>query len=110
MPGQATLKYLRVNRSDIAYLQFLLEGYEGLATLTARDPGRGLMGLWVPPGRIHESEAFLRAVSGEIRLEEVVAGPGIDPENRTAGMSSPLPRLPDRLTAFGRDGQGRRGG
>ena len=36
-------RYYQVNRKDIALIQFIIEGYEGLATVTTADPGRACL-------------------------------------------------------------------
>ena len=37
-PPAIIKRYYRINRKDIAVVQFIIEGYEGMATLTTLDP------------------------------------------------------------------------
>lgn len=68
-------KKLRVKPEEIAFLQFLIEGYEGIGTLTTLDSRRGVVQLSIPGGLRAEAEEALRLIGRDITLEEVPAGP-----------------------------------
>ena len=45
-----TQRFLRINRRDISYLRFILEGYDGIAVLTTWDAARGIVRITIAPG------------------------------------------------------------
>ena len=59
--------YFRIQPSQISFFRFLLEGYDGLATLTTVEAGAGLVKTLVPASRCHEFWALLTAVSKELK-------------------------------------------
>ena len=63
--------YIRVKRRDIAYLKFILEGYDNLALLSVVDKYEAVLHLSYAPGRLEEVQEFLDGVSKEIHLEKV---------------------------------------
>ena len=70
---RSDLLFYRVDPYEIHYLKFILEAYEGLATLTTLNSKTGLIQLAVPPGRQDSLESLLEALGGELRLERVTA-------------------------------------
>jgi hypothetical protein len=68
---QSDLLFYRVDPYEIHYLKFILEAYEGLATLTTLDSEQGLIQLTVPPGRKDSLESLLEALGRELVLERV---------------------------------------
>jgi hypothetical protein len=50
-PLSMTPSYFRVDRKDIGLLRFILEAYEGVATLTTVNPGEGIVKVLAAPGR-----------------------------------------------------------
>lgn len=65
------LRYFRVERRDIAYFRFILDAYEGFATLSTLDAQQGLVVLSIPESQSDAVEALLAALGREISLEEV---------------------------------------
>lgn len=63
-----TLHY-RVDRHKIGYLKFILEGYEGLVTLSTQDAKQGIVILYMPPGCEADALAVMQALTGEIHME-----------------------------------------
>ena len=57
---QPIKKYLRVDRKKIHLIRFILEGYDGIATLTTIDPQRGIVLLNIPPGCEDDVESVIR--------------------------------------------------
>jgi hypothetical protein len=72
-PKRSDLLFYRVDPYEIHYLKFILEAYEGLATLTTLNSGTGLIQLAVPPGRKDSLEYLLGALGRELGLERVSA-------------------------------------
>jgi hypothetical protein len=68
---RSSLWIYRLDPFEIHYLKFILEAYDGLATLTTLDPGEGLVQLVVPPGCGRSLEALTEALGREIQLERV---------------------------------------
>ena len=62
---------VRVFRSEISYVRFLLEAYDGIAGLRTLNAGKGLLEIAVPPGRDREWADFLDHLRQEIMLEEI---------------------------------------
>lgn len=65
------IRYFRVDRRDIAYFRFILEAYEGLATLSTLDARQGTVVLYIPDCFAGDVDALLTALAGEITLEEI---------------------------------------
>ena len=61
--------YLRVNRRDIAFLKFIFESYEGVASVTTLDAGQGRVVICVAPGCESEVAAILDDLAREIYFE-----------------------------------------
>ena len=72
---ESLLKYYRIERSQIAYLKFILEAYDGIAVLSTVDPGPGLVVLRVAPGCEAEVEAVLEDLRKEILIESTSGPP-----------------------------------
>ena len=70
-PQRSSLWIYRVDPYEIHYLKFILEAYEGLATLTTLDPDQGLVQLAVPPGCKRSLEALIEALGQEMELERL---------------------------------------
>ncbi len=66
---------LRVNRRDIAFLKFILEGYDGLAQLTTVDASAGKLVLMIAPGCEETALALLDDLKQEMMMEIDVANP-----------------------------------
>lgn len=64
------LKYLKLKRKDIARLQFIIEGHEGLATCTTIDKNRAVVKLFIMPDLVEEAEDLISNLKKEIEFEE----------------------------------------
>lgn len=64
-------RYYRMSRSDIAYLRFTLESYDGLAFQRTLDSAAGLVEVLWPTERTADVDALLAALSGELGWTEV---------------------------------------
>ncbi len=60
-----------MDRSQIHFLRFLLEAYEGVAVLTTLDKRVGLVVLLIAPGREAEASRLMDQLSKEIMIEPV---------------------------------------
>jgi hypothetical protein len=62
-------RYFRIDRQQIGLFRFILEAYDGIASLTTVDPDMGRVLLRVPPGREKEVDLLLAELADEIYLE-----------------------------------------
>jgi Domain of unknown function (DUF4911) len=62
-------KFLRVDRREICFVKFILEAYEGIATMTTIDPCLGIVLLRIAPGCEEEVEAVLRDLGKDIMMD-----------------------------------------
>lgn len=60
-----------MDRSQIHFLKFLLEAYEGAAVLSTVDKAAGLVTLLIAPGREAEVAALMADLKGRIMIEPV---------------------------------------
>lgn len=65
------IRFFRVDRRDIAYFRFILEAYEGLATLSTLDARLGIVVLYIPECFAGDVDALLTALGNEIALAEI---------------------------------------
>ena len=76
MKEQGVIKRnLRLNRRDIAYVKYILEGYEGLATVTTIPTCReAVVQLSILPDFASDVEGILEALKKEIDIFEIYGG------------------------------------
>ncbi len=63
-------RFFKVNHQQHVYLTFLAEAYEGLCTVSTTDKQLGIVRISAPAGRERELDDFIRALTGEIDMEE----------------------------------------
>jgi len=63
-------KILRVDRREICYLKFILEAYDGIATLTTIDAHQGIVMLRIAPGCECDVEAVLQDLKKDIIIDD----------------------------------------
>ncbi|MCP4694808.1 MAG: DUF4911 domain-containing protein [Desulfobacterales bacterium] len=66
-------KYYRVDRREIAYVKFILEGYDGLAVMTTVNARTGEIVLASAPECEAELDAILQDLEREILIEPLDA-------------------------------------
>lgn len=66
-------RYVTVKTHDISFLQFTLEGYEGLVSVTTVDPVKALLRISIMPDFVDEVNAILAALAEEIDIKTVPA-------------------------------------
>jgi hypothetical protein len=64
-------KYFRVDRREIAFLKFIFEAYDGIATLTTVDSDQGVIKLFIAPGCENDVEVILRDLKTDIMIEQI---------------------------------------
>ncbi len=60
---------IQIPRQEIAYFNFLLESYEGLASVRTIDPQQGILELMVPPELKGDLLSLLEALKEEMELQ-----------------------------------------
>jgi len=68
---KTTTKYYRIDRSEICFLKFIIEAYDGLAVLTTVDPETGIVILNIAPGCEADVETILQELKKNILIEEL---------------------------------------
>ncbi len=64
-------KYLKLKRNDIARLQFIFEGHEGLGTCTTIDKNLAIVKLFIMPDLTAEAADLIENLKKEIQFEEI---------------------------------------
>jgi hypothetical protein len=65
-------KKLRLERKDIAYIKFILEGYEGIALVTTIDDFESIIQLTIVPDFESDVEMLLTALKKEVDFSEIL--------------------------------------
>ncbi len=68
--GEPLCRSLIVRRNDMAYVQFILESYEGMVNVTAIDSRCGWLSVSIMPGFQEETTAAIKALAQEIPIRE----------------------------------------
>jgi hypothetical protein len=69
MRNTTVTKYFRVDRREIHFLKFILEGYDGVAVVRTVDPLAGLVVLHIGPGCQGVVDMVIEDLEKEIRIE-----------------------------------------
>lgn len=64
-------KWFKLNTSDITLVQFIIEGYEGLATVSTIDPKAAIIQVLIMPDFITDMEGILDHLKDRFLMEEV---------------------------------------
>ncbi len=65
------VKWLKLKRNKIAPVQFIIEGYEGMATVTTMDPHAAIIQVSIMPDFISETNHLLESLKKKYHLEEI---------------------------------------
>lgn len=63
-------KYFRIDRKEICFLKFILEAYDGIATLTTIDARQGIVLLRIAPGCEDEVETILQDLKKDTIIQD----------------------------------------
>jgi hypothetical protein len=77
---QTTVRHYRIERCDIAFFRFVLEGYDGAAVLTTLNAARGIVRLRIAPGCLSLVSSLVESLSHDIRIEPAADPGGEDVE------------------------------
>lgn len=67
-------KWFKINKGDITIVQFILEGYEGLATVSTIDPQTAILQVLVIPEFIEDVDGILDHLKDQFKIQEMAAG------------------------------------
>lgn len=65
------VRYFHMGSKDLVYLKFILEAYEGLATLSTEDAKKGIIRISVPCELNSELDKLLHALLADISFSEI---------------------------------------
>jgi hypothetical protein len=72
--GGVIKRNLKLERRNIAYIKYILEGYEGLATITTVDRDKSVIQLSILPDFASDVDGILEALKREIDIYEIDEG------------------------------------
>ena len=64
-------RYYQVNRKDIAVIQFIIEGYEGMATVTTIDSKTACLRIAIIEDQLGDFELLVEDLKKTFRISEV---------------------------------------
>jgi hypothetical protein len=67
-------KRFQLKRKNIAIVQYIIEGYEGMATVSTINPDIAIIQILIMPDFIQEMQAILESVKKKFELEEITTG------------------------------------
>jgi hypothetical protein len=65
------LKWFKLRRKNIALVQFIIEAYEGMATVTTMDPHWAIIQVSIMPDFLQEIINVLESLKKKYHLEEI---------------------------------------
>ncbi|MCP4107289.1 MAG: DUF4911 domain-containing protein [Desulfobacteraceae bacterium] len=66
---ETTKKFYRVDRREIGFLKFIIEAYDGIATMTTVDSETGLVMFRIAPGCEEDLKMILNDLEAHIMIE-----------------------------------------
>ncbi|MEN6507354.1 MAG: DUF4911 domain-containing protein [Smithella sp.] len=64
-------KWFKINASDIALVQFILEGYEGLVTVSTIDPKEAIIQILIMPDFGEDVEGIMVHLKDRFIMKEI---------------------------------------
>jgi len=64
-------KLFKLNRHNIAVVQFIIEGYEGMATVSTIDPHTAIIKISIMPDFISEINGLIDALKNKYKIVEI---------------------------------------
>jgi hypothetical protein len=64
-------KWFKLKRNNIALVQFIIEGYEGMATVTTIDPNAAIIQVSIMPDFLQEMINVMESLKNKYGLEEI---------------------------------------
>jgi hypothetical protein len=66
-------KRLKINIEDLCLLQFIIDGYEGLGTITTIDKTQGIVEIFFCPAFLNDVEQIIKSLKKDFKLVEISA-------------------------------------
>jgi hypothetical protein len=63
--------FIKIPTTEIAYLNFILESYEGVAVVRTIDPREGIVEVMIPPSYQKEIKEILKDLATEFPIQEL---------------------------------------
>ena len=70
-PWETIKRHYRVDRREIAFLRFIFEAYDGLATIETLNPELGVILFSIAPGCESDVDLILKDLKNDILMEPV---------------------------------------
>jgi hypothetical protein len=64
-------KWFRVKRRNIAVVQFIIEGYDGLATVSTLDPHKAIIQVSIMPDFVSDVSNIIEDLKKKYEIEEI---------------------------------------
>ena len=61
------MRRYQVDKREISYLKFLLEGYDNMAVVTTRDPQKGIVEVRIAPGCEDVVDSIITGIPGKLQ-------------------------------------------
>ena len=71
LPKESSTRLILVTPSEIHFLRFVIEAYEGLGVVTTLDPGLGLVRISIAPGCERDIDGILQAEGSRLGMRTV---------------------------------------
>jgi hypothetical protein len=68
---QIVSRTYRVDTSQISFLKFILEAYDGMAQMTTLDPGLGVVEIYVSSGCLKDFEMLIIDLKKQMLIEAI---------------------------------------
>jgi hypothetical protein len=68
---QIVSRKYRVDTSQISFLKFILEAYDGMAQMTTLDPGLGVIEIYVASGCLKDFEVLIIDLKKQMLIEAI---------------------------------------
>jgi hypothetical protein len=65
------IKFYKIKRNKIAPVQFIIEGYEGMSTVTTTDSHAAILQVAIMPDFLQEMIPLMESLQNKYHLEEI---------------------------------------
>ena len=79
IPQNCIVRQILISPSEIHFLRFVIEAYEGIGVVTTLDPALGLLQLSIAPGCEEDVDRILEEEGARLRLRPVTSSRNLNP-------------------------------
>ena len=65
-------KFYNINKSDIGFIKFIFEAYDGLAVISTIQSEKDTIAIYIAPGCEEEADELVEQLSETVKIEEKV--------------------------------------